>query len=170
MAVPKKLRVFTVFVDGDNKLGKVTSFTPPKLTRKTEAYRGAGMPGSAAVDLGLDDGALDLSFAVGGVDRHIFAKYAAGIDAVRVRFSGEYYSEEGIEYVDIEARGRIVEIDKGEAKQGEDTEHTYAMKCTWYKLSVDNSNAIEIDVLNFIWRIDGKDILPDRTRSMLGLG
>ena len=42
MAVPKKLRVFTVFVDGDNKLGKVTSFTPPKLTRKTESYRVGG--------------------------------------------------------------------------------------------------------------------------------
>ena len=35
MAVPNKLRVFTVYIDGENKLGRVTSFTSPKLTRKT---------------------------------------------------------------------------------------------------------------------------------------
>ena len=43
MAVPKNLRVFTLFTDGVNQIGRVTGFTPPKLTRKTEAYRGGGM-------------------------------------------------------------------------------------------------------------------------------
>ncbi|MEJ1826108.1 phage major tail tube protein, partial [Escherichia coli] len=33
MAVPKHLRFFTLFVDGENEVGKVTSVTPPKLTR-----------------------------------------------------------------------------------------------------------------------------------------
>ncbi|ENA6929858.1 phage major tail tube protein, partial [Escherichia coli] len=80
----------------------------------------------------------------------------------------EYYSDADIRYVDIEVRGRITEIDMGEAKQGEDTEHSYSMKNTWYRLSVDDLEKIEFDVLNFIWRIDGKDVLPDRTRSMLG--
>ena len=51
MAVPNKLRVFTVYIDGENKLGRVTSFTSPKLTRKTESFRGAGMPGSVSVVL-----------------------------------------------------------------------------------------------------------------------
>ncbi|WP_096852435.1 phage major tail tube protein [Escherichia coli] len=169
MAVPKKLRVFTVYIDGENKLGQVTSFPPPRLSRKTESFRGAGMPGSVAVDFGLDDGALDLSFSVGGTDSHLFSRYAGALDEVRLRFSGEYYSDAGIEYVDIEVRGRITEIDMGEAKQGEDTGHSYTMKNTWYRLSVDDREKIEFDVLNFIWRIDGKDVLPDRTRSLLGV-
>ncbi|HHY8334390.1 TPA: phage major tail tube protein, partial [Escherichia coli] len=149
MAVPKKLRVFTVYIDGENKLGQVTSFTPPRLSRKTESFRGAGMPGSVAVDFGLDDGALDLSFSVGGTDSHLFSRYAGALDEVRLRFSGEYYSDAGIEYVDIEVRGRITEIDMGEAKQGEDTGHSYTMKNTWYRLSVDDREKIEFDVLNF---------------------
>lgn len=40
MAVPKHLRFFTLFVDGENEVGKVTSVTLPKLTRKTDSYRG----------------------------------------------------------------------------------------------------------------------------------
>lgn len=39
MAVPKHLRFFTLFVDGENEVGKVTSVTLPKLTRKTDSYR-----------------------------------------------------------------------------------------------------------------------------------
>ncbi|WP_044784974.1 phage major tail tube protein, partial [Klebsiella pneumoniae] len=54
MAIPKKLRLFTVFVDGVNHIGKVPSVTLPKVTRKTEDYQGGGMLGSVAVDLGLD--------------------------------------------------------------------------------------------------------------------
>lgn len=35
-------------------------------------------------------------------------------------------------------RGRVTEIDMGEAKQGEATSHTYAVKNTYYKLSVND--------------------------------
>ncbi|ENB4456004.1 phage major tail tube protein, partial [Escherichia albertii] len=52
MAVPKHLRFFTLFVDGENEVGKVTSVTPPKLTRKTDSYRGGGMLGAVSIDLG----------------------------------------------------------------------------------------------------------------------
>lgn len=52
MAIPKKLRLFTLFVDGENFIGKVPSVTLPKLTRKTEDYQGGGMVGSVAVNLG----------------------------------------------------------------------------------------------------------------------
>ncbi|HAI3848489.1 TPA: phage major tail tube protein, partial [Escherichia coli] len=62
MAVPRHIRQFTLFVDGKNFIGTVSGLTPPKLTRKTEAYRGAGMLGAVNIDLGLDDGALDASF------------------------------------------------------------------------------------------------------------
>ena len=59
MAVPHKLRLFSCFINGDNYLGKVTSFTRPKLSRKVEDYQGGGMLGAVGVDLGLDAGALD---------------------------------------------------------------------------------------------------------------
>ncbi|HEC4599224.1 TPA: phage major tail tube protein, partial [Escherichia coli] len=41
---------------------------------------------------------------------------------------------------------------------------------TYYKLSVNDRPLWEIDLLNFIYRKDGKDIVPDRIRSALGLG
>ena len=170
MAVPHKLRFMTLFIDGKNEIGQVVSVTLPKLTRKTESYRGGGMLGSVAVDLGLDDSSLDASFVMGGAAADLVRKYAGRIDEVRLRFAGEYYTDGDSQLIEVEMRGRISEIDMGEAKQGEDTQHTYNVKNTYYKLSSDDRELLEFDLLNFIYRQDGENIVPDRIRSALGMG
>ncbi|EFI1440520.1 phage tail protein, partial [Escherichia coli] len=66
MAMPRKLKYMNVFLNGYSYQGVATSVTLPKLTRKLENYRGAGMNGSAPVDLGLDDDALSMEWSLGG--------------------------------------------------------------------------------------------------------
>lgn len=56
------------------------------------------------------------------------------------------------------------------SKQGEDTSVTYAVKNTYYKLSIDDKPVWEIDLINFVYKRDGKNIYPDRVTSALGLG
>ncbi|EFU3940433.1 hypothetical protein H3B54_001262 [Escherichia coli] len=80
MAIPAKLRLFTCFVNSVNNIGKVTSVTLPKLTRKTEDYQGGGMIGSVAVDLGLDSGALDATMVVGGLVQALLLEYGGDLD------------------------------------------------------------------------------------------
>ncbi|MEN1374982.1 phage major tail tube protein, partial [Pseudomonas aeruginosa] len=82
------------------------------------------------------------------------------IDGTLLRFAGEYYTDAESDLYEIEMRGRVTEIDMGEAKQGEATSHTYAVKNTYYKLSVIDRPLWEIDLLNHIYRKDGKDIVP----------
>ena len=66
MAMPRKLKLMNVFLNGYSYQGVAKSVTLPKLTRKLENYRGAGMNGSAPVDLGLDDDALSMEWSLGG--------------------------------------------------------------------------------------------------------
>ncbi|MFW8395473.1 phage major tail tube protein, partial [Klebsiella pneumoniae] len=110
-----------LFVDGENYIGKVPSVTLPKLTRKTEDYQGGGMLGAAGVDLGLEAGALDASMIVGGVVEELILKWGGDINELRLRFVGELYSGGTSSLLEVEMRGRITEIDQGEAKQGDDT-------------------------------------------------
>ncbi len=65
MAMPRKLKYMNVFLNGYSYQGVAKSVTLPKLTRKLENYRGAGMNGSAPVDLGLDDDALSMEWSLG---------------------------------------------------------------------------------------------------------
>lgn len=170
MAIPAKLRLFTCFVNGTNNIGKVTSVTLPKLTRKTEDYQGGGMMGSVAVDLGLDSGALDATMIVGGMVQDLLLEYGNDIDETLLRFAGEYYTAGESQLVEVEMRGRFTEIDGGESKQGEDTSVTYAVKNTYYKLSIDDKPIFEFDLLNFIYKRNGENLIPDRITSALGLG
>ena len=75
MALPKKLKYFNMFFDGDNYFGMVPEITPAKLTKKTEDYQAGGMPGSVAVDLGFDAGALDMDITLGGLDAGLLKKW-----------------------------------------------------------------------------------------------
>ena len=156
MAVPHKLRLFTCFVNGSNCIGKVSSVTLPKLTRKTEDFQGGGMIGSAAVDLGLDSGALDTTMVVGGLVQSLLLNYCGDIDETRFRFAGEYYTDGESLLVEVELRGRITV--------------SYTMKNTYYRLTIDDKPLFEFDLLNFIYKKDGKNIYPDRITSALGMG
>lgn len=170
MAIPPKLRLFTCFVNSTNNIGKVTSITLPKLTRKTEDYQGGGMIGSVAVDLGLDGGALDSTMIIGGLVKELLLEYGGDLDGTLLRFVGEYYTSGESQLVEVEMRGKFTEFDGGESKQGEDTSVTYAIKNTYYKLSIDDKPVWEIDLLNFVYKRDGKNIYPDRVTSALGMG
>ncbi len=171
MAVPRYVRVFTLFVNGTNELGRVTEVTLPKLTRKTESYRGGGMLGAVNIDLGLDDGALDMSFVAGGVVRDLLLEYAGEIDETAFRFVAELYTDgEESQLLEVETRGRVTEIDKGTTKQGDATSHTFQVKNTYYRMLIDDEDIIEIDLLNFVYKKDGENMFTDRISSALGLG
>jgi P2 family phage contractile tail tube protein len=104
MALPRKLKYLNMFNDGLSYMGVVESVTLPKLTRKLENYRGGGMNGAAAIDLGLDDDALTVEWSVGGLpDVALWAQYAApGADAVPLRFAGSYQRDDTGEIVAVE--------------------------------------------------------------------
>lgn len=170
MALPRKLKLMNLFIDGTSFLGVVDSVTLPKLTRKLEKYRGGGMNGSASVDLGLDDDALAAEFSTGGFpDDVIWTLYAAAnASAVPLRFVGSYQRDDTGETVPVEVvlRGRQKEIDTGEAKQGEDTQSKIAMECSYYKLTINGKEMIEIDTINLIEKVNGTDKLEEHRRNI----
>lgn len=77
MALPRKLKYLNLFNDANSYQGVIEEITLPKLTRKLEAFRGGGMNGSANVDLGLDDGALDAEITLGGIEAQIYKQWGA---------------------------------------------------------------------------------------------
>ncbi|HCO0493243.1 TPA: phage major tail tube protein [Escherichia coli] len=158
------------FLNGYSYQGVAKSVTLPKLTRKLENYRGAGMNGSAPVDLGLDDDALSMEWSLGGFpDSVIWELYAAtGVDAVPIRFAGSYQRDDTGETVAVEVvmRGRQKEIDTGEGKQGEDTESKISVVCTYFRLTMDGKELVEIDTINMIEKVNGVDRLEQHRRNI----
>ncbi|AUH00995.1 phage major tail tube protein [Prodigiosinella confusarubida] len=170
MAMPRKLKYLNLFNDGLSYMGQVNSITLPKLTRKLENYRGGGMHGAASVDFGLDDDALVLEWSMGGLpDETFWSQYALpGADAVPLRFAGSYQRDDtgDVTAVEIVMRGRHKEIDSGASKQGEETEVKISTQCTYYKLTIDGKEMIEIDTINMIERVNSEDRLEQHRRGI----
>ena len=169
MALPRKLKHLNMFVDGDNWVGIAESFTPAKLTRKFEKYRGGGMAGAADIDMGLDDEALATSFVVGGYVADLVRKMSASkVDGVMIRFAGSYQRDDTgeVSSVEIVCRGRFTERDGGEQKTGENTQTTINMTNVYYKETEDGDVLCEIDVVNMVEKVNGEDKMEAHRRAI----
>ncbi|MBV8973399.1 MAG: phage major tail tube protein [Sphingomonadaceae bacterium] len=169
MALPSKLKNLNLFVDGTSWLGIVKSVTPPPLKRKIEGWRGGGMDGEVGVDMGLD-GMIELNFTAGGWMRQVARTFGAAThDAVQLRFAGAYQRDDSgaVDAVEITVRGRLHELDRGDAKPGEDSEGKYKMVCSYYKESVNGADDVEIDLPSMVFISGGVDRLADQ-RAAIG--
>lgn len=169
MGMPHKLKNFNLFQNGLNFVGMVPEVTLPKLTRKMEEYQAAGMTGPVSVDLGNE--ALSIEWSAGGVIVDALKQYAAkSHSAVQLRFAGAYQEDDDgvVLAVEVVVRGRYKEIDMGNAKRADDTTHKYTMPCSYYKLTIDGKDVIELDFMNAVEKIDGKST-NDSIRKAIGL-
>lgn len=168
MALPKKLRDFNLFGDGNNWQGQIAELSLPTLARVVEDYRGGGMDGAVELDMGQEK--IEFEWTAGGLISEIFDAYGASrIDATMLRFAGAYFSEtDATTTVEIVVRGRHREIDMGTAKNGESNEIKVITSCSYYKLIIDGEEVLEIDLPGYVFKVRGEDRLADR-RAAIGL-
>ncbi|BAU74381.1 phage major tail tube protein [Metapseudomonas furukawaii] len=169
MALPRKLKHMNLFNDGNSYIGVAKTVTLPKLARKLEAWRGAGMDGPVKADLGMSDDGIQIEWSLGGWDLLPLRQFGmVGASGVQLRWAGSVQRDDTgqVSAVEIVVRGRHEEIDLGDAEPGEDTEHKITTTCSYYKLLVDGRVEIEIDLLNFILIVDGRDLLAEHRRAI----
>lgn len=169
MGMPRKLKNFNLFQNGVSFVGMVPEVTLPKLSRKMEEYRAAGMSGPVSVDFGNE--AVSIEWTAGGLMVEALKQYGArSHGAVQLRFAGAYQEDdEGtVTAVEVVVRGRYKEIDLGAAKVADDTTHKYTMPCSYYKLMVDGAAVIELDFMSGIETIGGTDATA-AIRKAIGL-
>ena len=168
MALPRKLKLMNFLAEGNSYRGQVTEITQPKLAMKLEAYRAGGMIGEVKVNLGIEP--LDVQFKMGGYMTELLKKFGGSIDGTALRFAGAYQQDDTEEVTSIELvmRGRFGEIDNGTSKPGDDTEQSYTVPLTYYKIIENGKDIIEIDLLNSIFVVDGNDRLAEH-RAAIGI-
>lgn len=171
MALPRKLKHLNLFVDGNNWQGVVESVTLPKFSRKFEKYRGGGMPGAVDIDMGLDDGALDTDFTIGGTELLLFKQMSASsADAIPLRFTGSIQRDDTgeVQAVELVLRGRFKELDSGTWKTADSSTTKVSCANTYAKLTINSEVVYEVDLLNMIETVGGTDRL-EAHRKALGL-
>lgn len=169
MGLPRQLKNFNTFVDGDSFLGEMAEVNLGKLAEKVESIRTAGLLGEVDTAMGLDKFEIEMKTA-GLADRLLTKFGRVGIASTLMRFVGAYQEdvEGGVTPAELVVRGRIPEIDPGTAKAGDKTEWAVKMTCTYVKWTVSGRVLIEIDWLNAIYIVDGEDRYAE-IRAAIGL-
>ncbi len=166
--IPQVLFDTNLFMGGISFSGDVPSVTLPKLTVKTDSFRGGGMGAEIEMDMGLEK--LEASFVTTGVRRESL-KYFGLADQTSCNpvFRGAFRGLGGkVTPVIATMRGMLKEVDMGDWKPGDKAENKFAMALQYYKLEIDGRVMYEIDMLNCVRVIDGVDQMAD-VRIALGL-
>jgi P2 family phage contractile tail tube protein len=167
MALPKKLRDFNLFGDGDVWQGQIAECAIPKLVRKMEEYRGNGMDGTVELDMGNEK--IEFDWTAAGLIVEVFDDFGTSkLDKKMIRFAGAYVRDDIDQTVAVEIviRGRHKEIDMGTAKPGEDNQIKVMTAVAYYKLIIDGEEIIEIDVIGYVFKVRGVDMLAAKRKAL----
>lgn len=167
MALPRTLRMFNLFGDGNSFIDTCLELKLPKIAMKTEEYSGAGMLGPVALLKAIEK--LEFEHTYNGPIEQIVASFGAEKhDAALLRFMGSYSEESSgtDQAVEITVRGRHNELDFGDAKAAENGNWKVKTDCTYYKLTIDGKVWLEIDVVNKIFEVMGVDRLAAHRKNI----
>ncbi|MNT47937.1 Phage tail tube protein FII [compost metagenome] len=87
------------------------------------------------------------------------------------RFAGAYQDDATglVSAVEVIARGRLREWNPNEAQAGESNDHDFTVSLSYYKVTVDGADLLEIDVPGMVFKVGGTDVYS-AIRMAIGMG
>ena len=169
--VPERLNNFRVYANSNVLLG-IADGNFPSLEFMTTEIKGAGIAGTIDAPALGQFGSLTVTLNWRTVtdDFTILAEpHAHELDLYGERLDwnaglGEYESHSIHFYI----KALTKKLDMGKLVVSESQEASTEHECYYIKYSIDNVDQIEIDKMNFIYRVNGTDYL-EPTRRALGM-
>lgn len=168
MAIQHVLSNLSAFVAGKGYLGRVSEFTPPKLAPIVRDYKAGGMGAEVAIPMGAVE-KLEASFTITGYDPDLFAQFAVVPGRlVQLRFTGAMVDYDGTcRPIEITLRA-VLAFEPDAWKPTEASDLKINAMVHYYKLDIDGRTLVELDPVNMVAVINGRDQLQ-AMRAALGV-
>ncbi|MGG4034205.1 phage major tail tube protein [Paenibacillus cisolokensis] len=169
--IPEKLINFSVYKDGNTWLG-VSDIVLPNIESMTETVSGAGIAGEVDSPTIGHFGSMTATLNWRTVDRKAIELLRPVSHALDFRGSQQVYNPATGEYRSVGIRVSVKAIAKnvtsGNFAPATTTGTSTELEVTYIKIWEDGKVVIEIDKYNFVFRVDGKDML-EQVRRQLGM-
>lgn len=165
--LPRTLRNFSLFIDGQGYAGRITELTLPTLGIQTEDYRAGGLDAPIAIDMGME--ALTAEFTLAEYDPDalkVFGLYDQNAVQLTARGALQRNGDTDAVAVVCNMTGSISSFDPGSFEAGAMTEAAFTMAVRYYKFAVANEDLIEIDIENMKRIVNGTDQLASLREAM----
>lgn len=163
MPYPRTIRSYNAFIDGIGYFGKSTEAKLPVLKIKLEDHRGAGMDAPIGIDMGMEGMTAEVSFAewspelithFGTKKRLILRPGAMGEDSFAV---DSYIATIG---------GRFTSVEADPLKQGSPSLLKLMVSVDYYRLEMNGTQLLELDIENAKRIIGDTDQLAQMRQAM----
>jgi len=167
-AIPKILKKFQLFVDGEGYLGLADEVQLPKLTVKTREVT-SGFQAPMELDLGQLE-KLEGSITMLEYESKLlktFGVLSGNPVTMTARGAIQAQGQEPVPVV-VSLEGFFKEVDLGSWKDGEEAKLTMQYTAQKYKLTIGGESIYEIDLINDTRIINGKDQLASLRKAIGG--
>lgn len=169
MESPEVLVNFSLFIEGKGYAGKAKEIILPKTELNYKDHKSGGMDAPIPIDAGGGMNALQADFTIEGYDSDLLGAAGASVGTVGVIARGFLSQEPGRKIGLIATmRGKFSTSDMGTwSADSSDSMLKMTMKCSYYRLDYNGRKLIEIDAVNAIRFVDGKDQLQEMRNILL---
>ena len=163
MPFPRTIRNYNAFMDGGSFAGLVTKASLPELALSTADFRGGGMDGSVAIDMGQEAMAAELEFKEWS--RAALTRWAR---PTRLVLRAGEMGEDDFEATPLvfTLGGRVTKQVGGDLQGGQESLLTLTWNVTYFRVERDGETLTEIDVERAVRIVDGTDQLAALRRAM----
>ncbi len=168
--IPSKINSFNVYKDGTRLIGISEEVTLPDFESLTETLSGPGILGEVDDPTLGHFSSMEMEIPFRTMDSDLFI-LSDDISAVTITLRGsiQYTVNEtgatAFKPMRVVVRGKNKGITGGKAKQGSGTSSSIKLEILYILIEIDSVTEIELDKLNFIYKVHGKDLL-EKVREM----
>jgi len=166
VALPRLLKNFNIYLDGDSYAGRCDSVTLPNITAVVESHRAGGMNGSVEVEVEVELGLelMTMSLVISDFDPKLVALFNQANLPITLRGSVQAQHQKG-EPVVINIRGLHKGLEFGDWSGGSKSTQTLQISLNYFRYRQKDVEYAEIDLLNMVQKIGGIDQLADDRAS-----
>ena len=170
-AIPEILQGFEVYESGGVAVKGIVDVTLPGLEAMTETVKGAGIAGEYETSVIGHYKAMSLSLKYRTVTEFLLSLSAPKVHALDLRggIQSKDQATATVRTIPIRVAVRCMpkKTEPGKFEPGAGMDSSNEFNCTYLKITFDGKEMVEIDPLNYICVINGKDYLEE-LRAALG--
>lgn len=162
--LPRQLKAFNLYFDGNDYAGRVDSVTLPAITFLMEEHRAGGMDAPKKLELGME--AMTATLILSDYDPRIIS--LVGVDGTALTVRGALQAQgKAAEPVVVNMRGMLATTEFSEWKPGTKSTKTLTFELDYFRYRQAEVQYVEIDIINMIRRIGDVDQLASQ-RAAIG--
>ena len=171
MAIATKINAYNAYLDGSKLIGLADEVTLPDFEAMTETLSGAGLLGEIDEPLLGHFTSIEMEIPFRTLNNDIFKLANAQSNVnVTLRMSTQTLNESDMKTDFIPSRvvikGKNKSFSGGKVKQGNGTGSSIKIEVMYILIEVNGKSKFELDKINFVYKVDGKDLL-DKVRKQV---